>query len=66
VTKPTLRYVDFYNGYCMLSTDSVREIMREHGNANVKHVRNATRADVEWFKAMHGRVPDGRVRAAPS
>ena len=48
-------------GLVGLSTDTKREILREHGRGNVQSVRNATQEDVDWVRGMGGYVPDGIV-----
>jgi hypothetical protein len=64
MAKPVIKYVDFYNGYCRLTTDAESTILREEGTRNVKQIRPATKADVEHMRAMGGPVPDGRIAKA--
>lgn len=64
VRKPTVRYIDLHDGTCALSTDSEAAIMRHEGARNVRMIRNATQADVDWIEAMGGRVPTGRIQEA--
>lgn len=59
--RPVVNYVSLWNGRCGLSTDTRAEIMRREGTANVRGVRPATQADVEWVRGMGGYVPEGRI-----
>lgn len=40
------------------------QALREEGSSNVKHVRLATQAEVDWIQGMGGRIPAGRVAKA--
>lgn len=62
----TLYYVSLYNGHCgiigAVNLESARQEARwSSGSDNVRSVRPATQGDIDWVKAMGGRVPKGRV-----
>lgn len=42
-----------------------RKALAEEGSSNVKNVRLATQAEVDWIQGMGGRIPAGRVRREP-
>lgn len=42
-----------------------RKALAEEGSSNVKNVRLATQAEVDWIQGMGGRIPAGRVKREP-
>jgi len=58
----TIRYIKLFGGRCGLTTDTKREVLRREGESNVLDVRPATQQEVDWVRAMGGRVPEGKVR----
>lgn len=58
-----LYYVSLYGGHCGLIaaksiTQAQAKALHNEGHSNVRGVRKATEKDIEWIRAMGGRVPD--------
>jgi len=63
--RPTINYIDLYNGRCGLTTEKRDEVLRRLGTDNVRSVRPATEAEVSWVECMGGHVPtEGRIAKA--
>ncbi len=60
----TIRYISFggnMESYCGLTTESASAVLRRYGTDNVRDVRPATQAEIDWVRAMGGEVPEGVV-----
>jgi hypothetical protein len=58
-----LYYVSLFGGQCGLIaaksiTQAKANACHDEGHSNVIGVRKATEKDIEWVRAMGGRVPD--------
>jgi hypothetical protein len=59
--KPIINYISLVGGRCGLTTESKREVLARCGSENVVATEPATQEQVDWIRAMGGKVPDGRV-----
>ena len=57
-------YIEFRNGYCGLSQEPKRTILRRHGTENVGSISPATAEQIDYVRAMGGYVPERAIKKA--